>query len=137
MLKNVGARLERCVRTQDTVARLGGDEFAVLVDGVDDRIEAEDIARRVLNTLADPIRVAGRPMGTTASIGIAYGQAGDTADDLLRNRTWPCTSPRATAETASACTSGRCTMRLSSAWSWSPGCAAQRFATNSSSTSSR
>ncbi|MGI9577895.1 MAG: sensor domain-containing protein, partial [Microthrixaceae bacterium] len=85
MLVNVASRLGLCVRSQDTVARLGGDEFAILVDGVDDRIEAEEIARRVLTTLADPIRVAGRPMATTASIGIAYGQPGDTADDLLRN----------------------------------------------------
>ena len=85
MLVNVASRLGLCVRSQDSVARLGGDEFAVLLNSLDDRVEAEEIARRVLNTLADPIQIAGRAMGTSASIGIAYGRPGDTADNLLRN----------------------------------------------------
>lgn len=85
MLVNVASRLGLCVRSQDSVARMGGDEFAVLLNSLDDRVEAEEIARRVLNTLADPIQIAGRAMGTSASIGIAYGRPGDTADNLLRN----------------------------------------------------
>ena len=85
MLVNVAARLEVCVRKQDTVARLGGDEFAILVNGLEDPLEAEEIAARILGSLAEPILVAGRAMASTASIGIAYGRSGDTADDLLRN----------------------------------------------------
>jgi diguanylate cyclase (GGDEF)-like protein/PAS domain S-box-containing protein len=85
MLVNVASRLGLCVRSHDSVARLGGDEFAVLLNAIDDRVEVEEIARRILNTLADPIQISGRPMGTSASIGIAYGRPGDTADNLLRN----------------------------------------------------
>ena len=85
LLISVSDRLRHCVRNQDTVARLGGDEFAVLVEALEHDGEAVDIARRILAVLSDPISVAGRPMAASASVGIVYGQAGDSADDLLRN----------------------------------------------------
>ena len=40
-LKEVGARLQRSVRKQDTLARLGGDEFAIVMPRLTDRTEAE------------------------------------------------------------------------------------------------
>ena len=85
LLISVSDRLRHCVRNLDTVARLGGDEFAVLVEALEHDGEAVDIARRILAVLSDPISVAGRPMAASASVGIVYGQAGDSADDLLRN----------------------------------------------------
>ena len=85
LLISVSDRLRRCVRRRDTVARMGGDEFAVLVALLEQDSEAVDMARRILAVVSDPIRVAGRPTSASASIGIVFGRAGDSADDLLRN----------------------------------------------------
>jgi diguanylate cyclase (GGDEF)-like protein len=68
------------------VARLGGDEFAVLVDNLPDPRLAVEVAERLLLGLNDPIRVANKEMFTSASIGIAYGDAHYTrAEELLRD----------------------------------------------------
>ena len=44
VLREVAARLDGAARASDSAARLGGDEFALLLDGIDDELEA--IARR-------------------------------------------------------------------------------------------
>ncbi|MCP4434089.1 MAG: EAL domain-containing protein [Actinomycetia bacterium] len=85
MLVEVARRLRDCVRTQDTVARLGGDEFAVLVRRFAERADAEEVARRILSALGEPITVAGRSMSADACIGIAYGAAQASTEDLIRN----------------------------------------------------
>ncbi len=85
LLMSVSDRLRNCVRVSDHVARLGGDEFAVLVSALESDEEAIDIAERVLRVLAEPIMVAERPMATGASVGVAFGTAGEGTDELLRN----------------------------------------------------
>lgn len=77
--------LEIAAVSMTTVNAIGGDEFAVLIEHFREKSDAEDIVRRILAVLSTPIDVGGRGAGTNASIGIAYGRAGDTADDLLRN----------------------------------------------------
>lgn len=82
VLRNVAARLEHCVRAEDTVARLGGDEFGVLVDGGD----ADEIGARLLAALSHPHVVHGRVHDVHASIGVAQRPSYDasvTADDVL------------------------------------------------------
>jgi len=51
-------------------ARTGGDEFAVLLPGVEDAA-AEEIARKILRTLAEPVFFEGSQVQATASIGLA------------------------------------------------------------------
>ena len=89
LLVGVADRLRRCVRGIDTVARLGGDEFAVLISAVsgdsDAGSEAVEIAERIRRSLSEPITVAGRPVVTGASVGIAFSRPGDGVDELLRN----------------------------------------------------
>jgi diguanylate cyclase (GGDEF)-like protein len=86
VLVAVSNRLKSAVREYDTVARLGGDEFAILLDTLDDTVEAETVARRVLTSLAPPLRVADQELVVTASMGISvFPEGGDVADDLLRN----------------------------------------------------
>jgi predicted signal transduction protein with EAL and GGDEF domain len=70
----------------DTVARVGGDEFAVIAPKLEDVVDAEPIAQRILSAMAVPMRVHGQDILTTASIGIAIFPA-DSEDgaELLRN----------------------------------------------------
>ena len=85
VLVEVGRRLQEVVREYDVVARLGGDEFAIVLDGLSSPAEANEIAQRMLNALAEPCRVANIDTGVTASIGIArYPDAGSTAGDLVK-----------------------------------------------------
>ncbi|MCP5153102.1 MAG: EAL domain-containing protein [Ectothiorhodospiraceae bacterium] len=78
LLRTVSERLSRSVRESDTVARLGGDEFAVLLDEVADSGQAAMVARRILDAIAEPIRVEGRELALTASVGIAMSPANGT-----------------------------------------------------------
>jgi predicted signal transduction protein with EAL and GGDEF domain len=82
---SVSDRLRSSVRVSDHVARLGGDEFAVLVSDIESDDEAIDMAERILRALSEPIVVADRPMSTGASVGVAFGTAGEGTDELLRN----------------------------------------------------
>ena len=86
VLVAVSLRLKAAVREYDTVARLGGDEFAILLDTLDDVAEAETVARRVLSSLAPPVRVAEQDLAVTASMGISvFPEGGDAPDELLRS----------------------------------------------------
>lgn len=84
LLVEVSARIERCLRAGDSVARLGGDEFAVLVDGYDPPDEVDAIARRIVTAVRAPVRVDGRDVYPTASVGVASSDDATGADELLR-----------------------------------------------------
>ncbi|HEU4670547.1 MAG TPA: EAL domain-containing protein [Dyella sp.] len=86
VLKEVGQRLQACVREPDVVARLSGDEFAILLEHVEGADSAARVAQRVLDTLGRVLAVAGRELQPSASLGIALGDQRYThADELLRD----------------------------------------------------
>jgi diguanylate cyclase (GGDEF)-like protein/PAS domain S-box-containing protein len=70
-LQEVARRLVAAVRKDDVVGRLGGDEFVVLLRNTGEIGNAEALARKVLDTFAEPfdVDVARMPMG--CSIGVA------------------------------------------------------------------
>ena len=86
LLRAVARRLERAAREVDTVARLGGDEFAVLLENVQDELEAAAAAGRMVRAIAQPLALGGaKPRVVTASIGIAMqSNPEDTGAQLLR-----------------------------------------------------
>jgi diguanylate cyclase (GGDEF)-like protein len=85
LLVEVAARIRACLRRPDTAARLGGDEFALLIEGVDGAIEAEHVARRVLDVLRDSFTVSGTSVTVRASLGIAVADSADAnAASLMR-----------------------------------------------------
>lgn len=71
LLVEVGQRLKACLRPGDTVARLGGDEFAILLEGIADAADAEEITRRIEEVLAPHYAIQGHEIFTTQSIGLA------------------------------------------------------------------
>lgn len=85
LLRAVGNELVGCLRRADTAARLGGDEFAILIEDVDNRQEVIQLATRVLRCLREPLVIGTHRVSTTASIGVTFGAAGSTSEQLLRN----------------------------------------------------
>lgn len=76
LLRDIGSRIARCLRPEDTVARLGGDEFAVLLEEVDDASDATRVAGRIQEELHRPLDLEGQDVFTSASIGIAMSLTG-------------------------------------------------------------
>ncbi|MFD0738372.1 EAL domain-containing protein [Lysobacter koreensis] len=86
ILKEAGARLATCVRAPDVVARLGGDEFALLLEDTHGPEDAVHVAQRVIDALSEPIRIDGKELFSSASVGIALSHERYTsAEQLLRD----------------------------------------------------
>ena len=86
LLKEVANRLCRAVRASDTVARLGGDEFVVLVPGIREASECNQVAEKIIDALASPIPFEGRMLHITPSIGICiYPDDGGDVETLMRH----------------------------------------------------
>ncbi len=104
LLKAVAERIVRCVRESDlvarnaqseeaegevggtTLARLGGDEFVLLLSPIERGEDAAKVARRILQSLSQPVKVKGGvEVGTGVSIGISlYPGDGEDAETLLK-----------------------------------------------------
>jgi diguanylate cyclase (GGDEF)-like protein len=85
MLVQVAERLLCATRPGDTPARIAGDEFGVLLGNANAE-DAEHVAQRIRDALAEPFWLAGRETNLRASIGIALtGEHAGTAEELLRN----------------------------------------------------
>ncbi len=82
LLVEVANRLRNCVRPHDTVARLGGDEFVVLLT---ECLNADAVAKRIADSLYEPLRVGGSLVRPGVSMGLASKSA-HTLDgaELLR-----------------------------------------------------
>jgi diguanylate cyclase (GGDEF)-like protein/PAS domain S-box-containing protein len=86
LLVQLAARMSVCLRDGDTVARLGGDEFAVLLCGLNDIGECEQILDRLLSTIKIPYDIAGEKVSISSSIGYTVFPAdNNAADTLLRH----------------------------------------------------
>ncbi|TGQ64025.1 diguanylate cyclase [Mesorhizobium sp. M00.F.Ca.ET.186.01.1.1] len=64
----------------ELVARVGGDEFAVLVGPHLDRGAVADLARRIIEAMAQPVAACGQSLRLGASIGIAFAGAGQPCE---------------------------------------------------------
>jgi diguanylate cyclase len=86
LLVEVARRLQSCLRPADTVARLSGDEFTVLLEEVEDEVEAANVAQRIIDDIRQAIDLEGHQVFVGASVGIALSYNGeDRAEDLLRD----------------------------------------------------
>jgi diguanylate cyclase (GGDEF)-like protein len=86
LLVEIGKRIERAVRPDDTVARLGGDEYAIILAGLDSVESAMTGARVIADVLSVPVVLDGLSLDVAASIGLAaYPAHGDDFETLLRH----------------------------------------------------
>lgn len=69
LLVEVAERIRRVVRASDTAARIGGDEFVVISEGLT-ADEAQRLARRISETVAEPMLLGELEVGVTGCIGV-------------------------------------------------------------------
>ena len=87
ILKQVGKVLSETIRQSDLAARIGGDEFVLLLGGLREASELQNIAARIIQRLEQPISVRGQSCHVSGSIGIARSSdyAAPEADQMLRD----------------------------------------------------
>lgn len=82
----VAQRLTTSVRPEDTVARLGNDKFAVLLGDISSVGAVCGVADRIQFALGQPLRIEGRELRPSASIGIALSSDGyASANEFFRS----------------------------------------------------
>ena len=87
LLRAVAERLDGVVRDTDALGRVGGDEFVVIAEELSLAGEPELMAERLLETIGEPLELAGKQKArvtVTTSIGIAVGERA-SAEELLRD----------------------------------------------------
>lgn len=86
LLKEAAKRISTCIREPDLVSRLGGDEFAVVLESIQSQEDVTVVADRIIRSLSFPMRIAGKELFTSASIGIAIVDARyRNPEELLRD----------------------------------------------------
>ncbi|MBZ5699855.1 MAG: EAL domain-containing protein [Acidobacteriia bacterium] len=86
VLQSVAKRLTACVRRSDTVSRQGGDEFVVLLPELEHVEDAGLSAKKVLNALSEPHRIAEHDLHVSVSIGVSiYPDDGQNAETLIQH----------------------------------------------------
>jgi diguanylate cyclase (GGDEF)-like protein/PAS domain S-box-containing protein len=86
LLIELAERLQVGLRPEDTVARVGGDEMAILLEDVESHAEVGEVAARIQQRLSAPVRLEGREVFTTVSIGVALSTIDHgRPEDLLRD----------------------------------------------------
>ena len=71
VLREVGARLQKCVRGGDFIARPGGDEFVIIMSSISGVKDIEILSQRLIRALVAPIQLDDREVYVGVSIGAA------------------------------------------------------------------
>jgi len=83
VLREVAARLRCLLRDSDTVARMGGDEFVVILQDISGKASVEDVTKKIIDSLAEPILFHETRFTVTASVGISIYPDDDKQIDAL------------------------------------------------------
>jgi diguanylate cyclase (GGDEF)-like protein len=86
LLKEVATRIQSCIRPMDTVCRAEGGEFIFIIPQLAKPETAAYVAKRLLETIAQPFLIQTQEIFLTASIGISvYPNDGSEPDLLIQN----------------------------------------------------
>ncbi|HEY5682657.1 MAG TPA: EAL domain-containing protein, partial [Sulfuricaulis sp.] len=86
VLIEAAKRIRSCLRASDTACRIGGDEFTVILERLPSGEHAAQAASRLIQIFSEPMKVGGREIIVTASIGIAiYPGATQDIQRLLKD----------------------------------------------------
>jgi diguanylate cyclase (GGDEF)-like protein len=86
LLQSVSQRIKDAVRGEDIVVRMGGDEFVVVLNIVRSSNQVQETASRITSALAAPLEIDGKPLVTTASVGVSmFPRDGEDVGALLRH----------------------------------------------------
>ena len=80
----VGRRLETAMREMDTVARLGGDEFAIIIPDESELHILEEIAQRIIKTLAQKVSYEGHELPSATSLGVVRVVEMSDPEEIMR-----------------------------------------------------
>ncbi|WP_017299187.1 diguanylate cyclase domain-containing protein [Nodosilinea nodulosa] len=85
VLREVGTRLQSCLRSQDTVARWGGDEFTLILPSVESPEAVALTCDRIIASLEPAFTLREHTLQISISFGIAlFPQDSDDPETLLR-----------------------------------------------------
>jgi diguanylate cyclase (GGDEF)-like protein/PAS domain S-box-containing protein len=85
LLRQVAERLQGALRKIDTISRLGGDEFTVLLTELALPGDALDVARKLVEVLAEPFDLGGHDVQVAASVGVAlFPDHSSNAERLIK-----------------------------------------------------
>lgn len=86
IIAEIGHRIAKTIRPDDTVARFSGDIFAVLLDPVDGVTGSIQACQRILNAIEEPLGANGSTLNLTATAGIALNNVEyENAEDMIRD----------------------------------------------------
>jgi diguanylate cyclase (GGDEF)-like protein len=84
VLSDLARRLHRNMREGDTLGRLGGDEFVLIIESYEDENQLIEVARKIVETVAQPFLIGNARHRVTASVGIsAFPGDGRSAQELI------------------------------------------------------
>lgn len=110
VLKILASRLLSACRHSDIVARMGGDEFVILLKNSDHLTDAEELARRVLDKVTQPMQLDDTIKQTVrigASIGVTHSDFGASSGEAILKQ--------ADMAVYAAKTAGKCQIKVFSA----------------------
>ena len=85
LLKEISARLLRCIRSRDYAFRIGGDEFALIVSADMDEEQRGRMAERIQTMLSAPIVIEEKVLSVGVSCGCAcYPEDGDASQVRIK-----------------------------------------------------
>lgn len=83
-LRELSSRLKSYIRSADIIARVGGDEFTVLITCVTERNQVEEIAARMIESMAKPWVYRDRKLAVTLSIGLTWSDENSDIDTMIK-----------------------------------------------------
>lgn len=72
LLQEVSKRLSNLMRKEDTIARMGGDEFISILEGLNDKQDAEKLIQKILDVISVPIKLGLQDIYITGSVGVTF-----------------------------------------------------------------